>query len=362
MRLACRSNSRPHSRPYDDVQVWKVHMTHPAPAPHGPINPPETDGGWLRPAGEGPAEPRWGFADGLQVGLHPLRGPRGLLRLYAPYLGHPRDRLLNFVAVEPIGLGATERGYSELEHSALDDAPGKRFWSADDPRDPTPRDPLRPARGVVETIGGVEHLTVHVHSERFENGAEVVVRVRFRADRPREVSLAASLRDGSVPLEACVLTATMGNFARLRRLHLRERVVTPAELWPGFTGTGFTAHGRFGRELLARSDGALSVWATPDEAEPHEATHHPDTAAHWRYTGTKAVQGWRVPEPSDELEVLVNGRSAYWASAAPIPGGVSYENFEVVEPFRDGQELVYWAEPFLGDADIAGAAARHTGA
>ncbi|MFD2792107.1 hypothetical protein ACFS27_00955 [Promicromonospora vindobonensis] len=330
-----------------------------APVPPDPPHPPEVADGWLRPASEVPAEPRWGFADGLQVGLHPLRGPRGLLRVYAPYLGHPRDRLLNFIAVEPIPHGATERGYSELEHSALDDAPGKRFWSADGPEDPTPRDPLRPARGVVEEIGGVEHLTVHVHSEGFENGAEVVVRVRFRADRPHEVSVAAALREGSVPLRSCVLTATMGNFARLRRLHLRERVVTPGELWPGFTGTGFAAHGVFGRALLAESGGAVSVWATPDEAAPHDAEHSADTAEHWRYLGEKAVQGWRVPEPSDALEVLVNGRWAYWASAAPIPGGVSYENFEVVEPFRDQQELVYWVEPFRSDADVASASARH---
>jgi hypothetical protein len=93
-------------------------MTHPAaPAHHHPPegSPPDTDGVWLRAADAAPAEPRWGFADGLQVGLHPLRGPRGLLRIYAPYLGHPRDRLLNFIAIEPIPQGATERGYSELE-------------------------------------------------------------------------------------------------------------------------------------------------------------------------------------------------------------------------------------------------------
>jgi hypothetical protein len=339
-------------------------MTHPAaPAHHHPPegSPPDTDGVWLRPADAAPAEPRWGFADGLQVGLHPLRGPRGLLRIYAPYLGHPRDRLLNFIAIEPIPQGATERGYSELEHSSLDDAPGKRFWSADTSGDPSPRDPLHPARGVVEEIGGVEHLTVYVHSERFENGAEVVVRVRFRADRPHEVSVAASLRDGSVPLESCVLTATMGNFARLRRLHLRDRVVTPAELWPGFTGTGFAPHGVFGRTEVVESGGGVSVWATPDEAAPHDAEHAAGTAEHWRYSGEKAVQGWRVPEPSDDLRVLVNGRWAYWASAAPVPGGVSYENFEVVEPFRDGQELVYWVEPFRSDDDVAPAAVRHLG-
>ena len=127
---------------------------------------PVVEGGWLRPAPGAGAEPRWGHPDGLQVGLHPLPGPRGLLRIFAPYLGHPRERLLNFIAIEPIPAGATERGYSELEHSVLDDADGKRFWSVDalDADAGTPRDPLSPARGVVETVDGVGTLTVHVDS------------------------------------------------------------------------------------------------------------------------------------------------------------------------------------------------------
>lgn len=315
------------------------HISHPG-------TPPVPDGGWLRPSPERPAEPRWGHVDGIQVGLHPLPGPRGLLRLYTPYLGHDRLRLLNFVAVEPIAAGESRRGFSELERSDLDDAPGKRFWTSDEPGDVEPADPQAAARGVVEDVNGAECLTVWVHSERFANGAEVSVRVRFFADRPREVSLAAFRREGSVELAHCVLTATMGNFARLRHLHLRDRVVTPAELWPGFTRTDFTDHGRFGvAELAQAPDGGVVVAATPDEAAPHEALHADGTSAHWRYVGQRAVQGWRVPEPSPELQVLVNGRWAYWASQSPIPGGVSYENFEILEPFCDGQEFVYWAEP-----------------
>lgn len=77
------------------------------------------------------------------------------------------------------------------------------------------------------------------------------------------------------------------------------------------------------------------------------------TSANWRYVGRRAVQGWRVPRPSPELEVLVNGRWAYWASTSPIPGGVSYENFEIFEPFSDGQEFVYWAEPMAEDSEFS---------
>ncbi|GAB3811369.1 hypothetical protein GCM10028820_02480 [Tessaracoccus terricola] len=313
---------------------------------------PETDGQWLRPSADHPAEPRWGHPDGLQVGLSPTPGPRGLLRLFTPYLDHERNRLLNFVAVEPVVAGQHARGFSELEPSALDGLPGKRFWSSDSLGADVPEDPQAPTRGVVEEVDGVEHLSVWVHSERFENGAEVSVRVRFRADRPHEVSLAAFRRPGSAELVHCVLTATMGNFARLRQLHLRERVVTAEELWPGFQRTDFADHGRFGlSELQPAPDGGVVVAATPDERAPHEAVAAPGTAQHWSYVGRRAVQGWRVPDPSPQLEVLVNGRWAYWASESPIPGGTSFENFEVLEPFRDGQEFIYWAEP-LDDGDF----------
>lgn len=306
---------------------------------------PEEQGAWLRPVSTPPAEPRWGHPSGMQVGLHPLPGPRGLLRVYTPYLGHDRLRLLNFIAVEPIPAGDTRRGLSELEHSALDDAPGKRFWSADDPQDPTPRDPAAPARGVVETLDGIERLTVWIGVEVFENGAAIDVRVRFRADRPHEVELSATRRPGSAALEACILTATMGNYARLRRLHLRDRVVGPSDLWPAFDGTHFAEHASFPLDALARDGDAAIVTATPDEDDPASASYAHDVKPHWRYEGVRAVQGWRVERPHSDLRVLVNARRVYWASEAPIPGGDSFENFEIVEPFHDGATSTFTVEP-----------------
>jgi hypothetical protein len=312
------------------------------------LRPPVVKGRWLRPSESGPAEPRWGHPDGLQVGIDPgpVRAPRGLLRIYAPYLDQRRERLLNFVAVEPIPVRSTERGFSELEHSELDGVQGKRFWSADRPDDPTPLDPTRPAQGVVSVVDGVETLTVYVLVEPFANGADVHVRVTFRADRPHEVALAAYRRTTSVELSACVLTATMGSFARLRRLRLRDREVSSAEIWPGFAGPEFTEHAAFGLDALDRDvDGSVVVTAVPDEEDPTTATHEPGTAEHWRYVGRRAVQGWRAADPRPDLVAQVNGRAAYWASRHPIPGGVSFENFELVEEFRDGRELVFFVDP-----------------
>ncbi|GIH19467.1 hypothetical protein [Rugosimonospora africana] len=300
---------------------------------------------WVRPPGRVPAESRWGHARGLQIGLPPLPGPRGLIRVFAPYLGHPSDRLVNFVAIEPTPSGATERGLSELEWSELDNLRGKRFWSLDGPPTGAPGDPSSPAGGVLDEIDGVQRLTVHIGCERFANGSDVYVRARFVADRPYEVALAAFRRETSVPLDRLTLTATMGNYARLRHLHLADRVVASGELWPGFHGDGFTAHARFGLPELARAGGAAVVTATPDEAAPEAATYAEGTRAHWKYTGRRAVQGWRCDDPRPGLEALANGRACYWASTSPIPGGVSFENFEFAEPFRQGQEYVFSVAP-----------------
>jgi len=286
---------------------------------------------WLR----GGDEPRWGHPDGIQIGLHPLSGPRGLLRVYAPYLDHPRDRLINFIAVEPIPVGATERGYSELEHSALDDVQGKRMWAIE-------------PHGETTRVDGVERLHVDVGVERFDNGADVRVRVGFRADRPHELSVAAFRNAGSLDLEACVLSATMGNFARLRMLHVRDGVVTPAELWPDLAGAGFSDHARFGLDRLPRDEaGGVVVSATPDETDPWSAEYAASTAEHWKYLGKRATQTWRASDPDPRIEARVNGRRAYWASESPIPGGTAYENFELVEPFRDGRTFVFGVEPIV---------------
>jgi hypothetical protein len=217
--------------------------------------------------------------------------------------------MINFIAIEPIARGADERGLSELEHSKLDDVRGKRFWSADDLMDPTPRQPTQPARGVIETVDGVEHLRVFVLAEPFENGAHVAVRLTFRADRPYDVGLATYAHPDSAELNHCIVTATMGNYARLRQLHLADRVVTPSELWPEYQGNDFTPHARFPLADLQRTlEGDAFAIATPSETHPQQAEYAWGTRQHWRYQGQVARQRWQVADPDPKLEALVNGR------------------------------------------------------
>lgn len=301
---------------------------------------------WVRPSGVRTAEARWGHTRGLQIGIPPTPGPRGLLRVFTPYLDHPHERLVNFIAVEPVPDGATERGFSEMEPSTLDPGmQGKRFWSSEESAGAESMSSAAPARGRIDTVEGVETLTVWIGVERFANGADVRIRVRFFADRPHEVEVAGFTNAASVPLSHLILTATMGNWARLRLLHLADRVVTPAELWPDFSGTAFTAHGRFPLADLTRDGEAAVVSATGDEEEPWSVEYSADTAEHWRFLGRRAVQTWRVDDPHPALEAVVNARWSYWASSSPIPGGPAYENFEIVEPFRQGAAFRFSVEP-----------------
>jgi len=307
---------------------------------------PESEGLWVRPAARSPAQPVWGHADGLRVGLAPMPGPRGLLRIYAPYLGHPPERMINFIAVEPIAIGHGRRGFSELEPSGLDGVRGKRFWSVDHPDDLSPRPPERPARGVISRKDNVETLEVFILVERFNSGAHLYLRLHFRSDRPYEVGIASFAQLDSEPMRSCVLTATMGNYARLRRLHLADRVVLSTDLWPRFDGDGFAPAKRFPLDQLTRTPhGHAIVAATTDQSEPEKADYAPFTFQGWKYQGRRAVQYWRCESPQEDLVVRVNGRTKYWASRRPIPGGISFENFEMVAPLLGGQQFWFGVKP-----------------
>jgi hypothetical protein len=83
------------------------------------------------------------------------------------------------------------------------------------------------------------------------------------------------------------------------------------------------------------------VAATSDEEDP--ASVPIPEVRWWRYRGPLLTQYWRVParwvEP--DLRVRVNGRRVYWASRLEIPGGISFENFEVRQTYRPGQEFIF---------------------
>lgn len=306
----------------------------------------ENDNRWVRGSLEGVRQPIWGHVDGLRIGLAPLRGPRGLLRIYAPYLDSPDGRVINFIAIEPIPEGATERGLSELEYSRLDKVRGKRFWSGNNLADSPPKSVTKPSEGFIENIDGQQCLCVYVLIEPFDNGAHVYLKLTFRPDQPHEVVISTFAHGDSIPLEYCIVTATMGNYARLRRLQLANRVAIAGDLWPRYQGDEFAPHARFPLDELIRTvEGHAVAFASTDETDPSMATYAPGTRTHWHYSGKLGVQGWKSHQPDLRLEVWVNGRYTYWGSQNPIPGGIAFENFEMVSPFRQGEEFIFVVEP-----------------
>ncbi|MGQ9732312.1 MAG: hypothetical protein ACUVX8_13720 [Candidatus Zipacnadales bacterium] len=301
-------------------------------------------------------KPVWGIQGGLQFAIWPAAvgsnrphgtgGPRGLIRVGYPALPDGSVMLVNFIAIEPILENSQLRSFSELELSAHDGQPGKLITATPPPagewQSPT-SDTVYP--GQIETLpGGHAQLTVCLQVEPFDSGAHVYLLASVRTDRPGELTLRTFMEKDSAPLSACILTATMGNYERLRQLYLKNRTVLVQELYSNFTGLDFAPHSQFPLADLPRTaNGGVLVAATTDEQQPSATQPDPDRPWFWDYGGKKLTQYWRKdPGEFDEtLCALVNARRVYWMSNHPIPGGIAFENFELAEHFMPGRATVF---------------------
>ena len=280
-----------------------------------------------------------GLKDGLKVSLWPTPGPRGLISVMAPkvFPGSERPRV-NFIAIEPVVNG--RRGYSELEKGS-DGKPGKRMWFSDclmsgrsGKQDLANGIPGRVKSGA----STAETLSIVVNVEPFENGAHPQVQVLFRADRPDEVGFRVYAAPDSAPMDSCVLTATMGNYARARLLYLKDEIVDSRTVWPSFNGDGFTEPEDYPLTRLHKApDGTVTAFITPSEKSLKDVAM---PRGGWPFDGEVPTQYWRKypGKAADALRVRVNGRRQYWKSQVDIPGGIAFENFEFIEPFRQGAE------------------------
>jgi hypothetical protein len=312
---------------------------------------PDTVNDWILPSQNGPSMPIWGNSKGISVGLAPLPGPRGLLRIYAPYLNMDVPRMLNYIAFEPIPFDSNVRGFSELEMSSLDNVRGKRFWSSNDSLGTAPCDPALPARGTISNIEGQEVLTVYIYSEEFKNGSKVYVRLRFFKNNPYEVELTTYNTNDSKKMKEFILTATMGNLPRLRVLYLKDGEKTSLETWPDYHDFAFAKHEVIPKSNMLHDEiGNAYFVAAPNESYTKPVNFSADTHEHWKYSGKFATQYWISENPLPDLQGLVNGRVVYWASKSPIPGGISFENFELKAPFRNGGKFIFGLDP--GEPDV----------
>ena len=144
-------------------------------------------------------------------------------------------------------------------------------------------------------------------------------------------------------METCILTATMGNKSRARLLVLQDGPVSSLQLYPHYKDIHFADHRMFGVDRMSRmANGDAVVWIENDEENP--STVQPFGRPHfWDYRGRKVTQYWKKPaaEVTPSLQCVVNARYTYWGSQREIPGGISFENFELREPFRSGQTYIF---------------------
>lgn len=298
---------------------------------------------WVR-AGVNASQPVWGLRGGLQFAISPggftggEGGPRGLIRIGYPTLTNGGYDLINFIALEPVVGGV--RGYSELEKSRFDGRRGKLFWTGSAP--PTNNEVAACDPGLLaKSPQGVEVLTVTVHTEKFDNGAHVRLVLSQRSDAPDELCITVQAEPDSAPIQACILTATMGNKSRARLLWLKDETVSSLKIFGDYHGTGFAPQVFYPLARLPRAtNGDALIAISNDEENPSLAL----TADNfWKYQGRKVSQYWRKPAANlnDSLHCAVNARFTYWMSKNPVPGGLAFENFELVEDFKAGQQFIF---------------------
>lgn len=326
---------------------------------------------WIRPTGR-TSPSIWGIRNGIVVGLWPYSientsvniespgipfggGPRGLLRVGYEVKG--KVNMINFLAIEPVVKGNME--FSEISPSKSDNHWGKLMWAADNEKGGFFA-PFAQARGIIDHPDplnpAVERLSFYVFIEKFANGAYPYFKLFIRSDRPDELGIEIFQQNGSSKMERCAISATMGNYARLRYIHLEKQMLNSLKLYSGYDDIHFVEKESYPYSTFSKNkNGDLIVAATTDESF-EQLANWPQTKVYeekwnWRYRPFfKLVQYWRKEhgEFDPSLHLRVNGRAYYWAGGSPdkanyarIPNGVAFENFELREHFYPGQKFYF---------------------
>ena len=319
---------------------------------------------WIRPVNaKSPAV--WGIHNGIVFGLWPFTiesareemggGPRGLIRVGYEFMGH--IDMINFIAVEPVVDDKME--FSEISPSRVDDKWGKFMWASDN-ENAGEYYPSALSRGVVthpdSQHPNVEQLSVYVFMEQFLNGAHPYLKISIRSDNPEELCFEIFNQQNSATMDRCALTATMGNYSRLRLLYLKNKIIDARKLYSNFDGIDFIEKEEYpANELLRDKNDNYIALAETDESFsllsswPQQEEYY--TRWSWRYRPfCKFTQYWKKEKSQADtsLHVRVNGRVKYWSGGSSnkndyinIPGGVAFENFEMREKYFSGQKFYF---------------------
>jgi hypothetical protein len=319
---------------------------------------------WIRPEGE-KSPPIWGIHNGIVVGLWPAAieatgqnadgGPRGLLRI--GYDNNGVVSLINFIAVEPQVDGDME--FSEVSPSRVDDKWGKFFWATDSVNS-NGFTPYASTRGAISHPDPqhpeTEELSLYVFMEKFLDGANPYLKLTIRSDKPGELGIQIFNQPGSAVMERCALTATMGNYSRLRLLYLKDKVIDSRKLFAGYDDIEFAEKEPYPYTgMLKDKTGGLIAIAESNETFDELAAwpQQPEYLNRWRWRYRpfyKLTQYWRVDSAGydQSLKIRVNGRARYWAGGSAdkskyvaVPGGPAFENFELRENYKPGQKFYF---------------------
>lgn len=302
------------------------------------------DSDWIRP--QKPGDPLvWGRRDGIVFGIPSeggMGGPRGLIEVGIVSPTTHKPQLMNFIATEPVVAlpdDPNKKGFSELEQSQLDPGKeGKRLW-VDATQD---KNAYRGKLRMIHEHGATfERLSVPIEVERFSvNNAKVHLVASVDSNRPGEVRFEVFADKDSAKVKELTLTATMGNFERLRLIWLKGKVLDSRKLAEAYKETGFAADSEKYpvSDMLRTAKGDPIVYASSSEADPQSATQ-----AFWKYPLPKLTQYWTLPasDVQPDLRLRINERDVYWGSKKHVFGGIAFENFELRESYVSGQTFIF---------------------
>jgi hypothetical protein len=249
--------------------------------------------------------------------------------------------------------------FSEVSPSVLDGQWGKFFWASDTAVS-TGFSSLTTTRGRIThpdpAHPETEELSLYVFMEKFVNGAHPYLRLSIRSDHPDELCLQIFNEGNSSVMQRCALTATMGNYSRLRLLHLKDKVVDARNLFSGYDDIEFAEKDPYPFSQLLRTKQGDYLVMAESSGSFSELAFWPQEPAYmarwgWRYRPFYTLtQYWRkVSSDADStLQVRVNGRVTYWTGGSEdksryikIPGGPAFENFEMRERYHAGQTFYF---------------------